>query len=112
VDRADRAYQYANHVSLLLHNGWHRPGDAQYLEDQRNLAIAEAKGVRCIQSPDHWSDLYKTENELWRIKTETLEKATSLSAYKAKRLSTLAWLQRCLKSTIDRLATLRFIGRR
>lgn len=81
MDHADEAYMYANGRALLLSNGWHHPNKAQEIDDQRLLAIFEAKCFRCMQRPEHWSEPY--EQESW--KNETLLRVIWSKGFKAAR---------------------------
>lgn len=110
MDHGDEAYIHANNCLFELEFFNLTDEQKEILEDERQLSIFEAKGVKSAQEPDDWFEFYLTENDRWKRKNN-FEKATLLSASKESIESILESLWKFAYYTKDKLGGIRFIGK-
>ncbi len=103
--QADAAFRKANFCAILLETGWYEDEEEQELRDQLILAKVEGKVIRSFQN-EHWSDAYKTKDELWREEREIYVKETSWRGFKEELSLTLGWFLKSSKITTKKVAGL------
>ncbi len=83
MDQADSAYKYSNECLDKINKFGTEltKKERQAYSDGVQLGIFEAKGVRSLQKPDNWFELYLTESDKWK-KKGNYERATLLSGFK------------------------------
>lgn len=64
-DQADKAYSYASLQAWILANDTYSFFDKQQADDQRVLAIFEARAYRIMKEPEYWSDQHESEYQRW-----------------------------------------------